>query len=334
MILVILRTAFARIHGNLRLVAAAWFLNTILALLVAVPFLNVLDRTVAPTVRDEELVRQFDMNWYRTWQFDNEASPFGRVFDYSTFGAAPFIHHLDGLLSGGTARAVGQTVLTFVTRFRIDTTQLSFLTLLALVYALGSAFLAGGFISAFSLGVRVTLAEFIGDGARYFGRSLRISLIGFVLVYLVVVRLGPWAGDLIGSFTANDASEWGAFVLHLVKNGLLLLLLWGVGLVLDYARVRTVMEDRTGMLQATGAGVAFVFATLWPVAMFSLIMVACVAVLMLLFGVTAAHVSATSYWTIALLFLAQQGYVVLRMFVRALTFAGEVELVREYSEHI
>jgi hypothetical protein len=332
MILSILRSAVAHVRANLRLVGTAWLLNTALALLVAIPFLNELDRAISPTVQEEELLRQFDTNWYQTWQFNNASSPFLRAFDYSSFGAAPFIHHLDGMLSGGTVQAVGQTFLTLVRHFRVDTSQLSLLTLLALLYACGSAFLSGGFISAYALGLRVTVAEFIADGARFFGRMFRIALIGFVPVFLLVAVLGPWLSDTIAQRTAHGASEWTPYILHLLKNGFLLLLLWCVGLVLDYARVRTVIEDRTSMLIAAGKGGQFVVTHPGVVIAFSLVAAGGTAGLMLLFALGAAHISATGYWSIALLFLVQQMFLALRMVVKAFSYAGEVAIVREGGE--
>jgi len=328
MISAILRRAALQTRLNLRIIGAAWLLNVLLALLLAVPFLNQLDRALAPTAREEELVRSFDVNWYRTWQFDNEANPLARMFDASTFGAAPFIHHLDGMVSGTTLLPVVRTVQAFLPGLRIDPSRLSLLILLALLYAFGSAFLAGGFLSVYAAGLRATTSEFIADGTRYFGRMVRIMLVGFILVG-AVVALGAALSGAIAERTANDPSEWTPYVLHLCRNGLLLVLLWCVGIGLDYGRVRMVLDERRSAVFAVGAGFRFAAARAGRVVGVSVAVLALVGILMGAAGYALEEMNASSYGTIALVFVVQQLFVAARMGVRAFGYAGVVEVARE-----
>jgi len=328
MIVSILRTGWMRVRDNLRLVVLAWGINLAMALVVAVPFLNELESYLAPTARDEEILLRLDENWLTTFHEDLRSSPYARLLDQSTLGAAPFIHHLDGMLSGRVIASIADFVWDSVTGLEFATRHLSLLVVLALVYGLSGMLLSGGFLSAYASAQRVTVAEFIADGARFFGRMFRVALIGFVLLYLVLGILGPLLRYEIASSTSGDASEWTAYVLYLVMNAALLTPFWLITLVLDYTRVRIVLEERGSVLGAFGAGIAFVVRNWRYTLTVSLALGAMTVMLMLAYGFLAETVTVTSATMLIVLVLAQQAYMFASSAVRAGMYACEVEVFR------
>jgi hypothetical protein len=328
MILQALGTGYRRVRTNLRLVALAWAVNAALALLLALPFLNQLDAYIAPTANEEQLLLRFDMNWYRTFEYDMRLNPAARLFDLSTFGAAPFVHQLDGMISGGVVRTIGGTLWSMATTFRFRPGALDALALLALAYSLVGMFFAAGFVTAYASPDRTPIARFTAGAAKYFGPFFRLSLIGFILLYLPLVVVGKGLGDLIASSTENDASEWTAYVLHLGKNVVLLAGVWVVGLVLDYAKVRLVLDERAGAIDACVAALRFLRQRMGAAVRLSLVFVVLTIALMALYAVVVALVPQSSYAMILLMVVVQQAVVATRMFLKAGTYASEVALVR------
>ncbi|MCU0411094.1 MAG: hypothetical protein MUF82_00980 [Bacteroidetes bacterium] len=328
MIVSILRTGWMRVRDNLRLVALAWGINLAMALVVALPFLNELESYLAPTVRDEEILLRLDENWLATFHEDLRSSPYARLLDHSVLGAAPFIHHLDGMLSGRVISSIADFVWDSVTGLEFATRHLSLLVVLALVYGLSGMLLSGGFLGAYASAQRVTIAEFIADGARFFGRMFRVALVGFVLLYVVLGIVGPLLRHEIASSTSGDASEWTAYLLYLATNAVLLMLFWLITLALDYTRVRIVLEDRGSVLGAFGSGLAFVVRNWKHTLSVSLALVAVTVMLMVVFGLLAETLTVRSAPMLIVLVLAQQAYMFARSVVRAGTYACEVEVFR------
>jgi hypothetical protein len=328
MVLKALGSGYRRVRSNLRLVVLAWALNAGMALLIAVPFMNQLDSYIAPTAKEEELLLRLDENWYRTYQFDMRSSPYARLFDYSTIGSAPFIHHLDGMLSGGIVRTIGGFLWDSITSLRLRPGQLDLLALLALGYSLIGVFLSAGLVSAYAKGKRVSLQEFTSGAATFFGRFFRLSLISFIVMYLLLIVAGRWLGSSIATATERDASEWTAFMFYMGKNVILLLSLWLIGLVADYAKVRLVLEERLSAIDAVGAGLMFLRRQFGPAVRLSLILAALVVALMGAYALIVANVRQTTFTMIVLMVVVQQIVMAGRMCVKAGTYAGEVALVR------
>jgi hypothetical protein len=121
-----------------------------------------------------------------------------------------------------------------------------------------NSILAGGVLAHFNApGVKYSLGDFFRNTGRYGWRLLRLLVIGLIcywnVFYFLNEKLGHWVGDRTGNW-ADDRSVF------YVRLGVLLLLLLGLGfvnLVMDYARVRLVLEEGTGAIQAFLASLGF-----------------------------------------------------------------------------
>jgi len=121
-----------------------------------------------------------------------------------------------------------------------------------------NSILAGGVLTHFNTpDVKYSWRDFFRNTGRYAWRLLRLLVIGLICYWnvfnLLNEKLGHWVDDRTGNW-ADDRSVFCA------RLGVLLLLLLGLGfvnLVMDYARVRLVLEEGTGAIQAFLASLGF-----------------------------------------------------------------------------
>jgi hypothetical protein len=317
-----------RTKQSKRLIVIAWCTNVMLALFLALPMFNQLDISIRKTIHEDELLQHMDENWFQTFRFDAQKSEVARLLDYSIFGAGPFMEHMDGILRGNVVLPLGNILCDLITKFDFHTSSISIVTLLGLFSLLINTYLAGGFIGAYTGDYPVSVGEFLIDGARYFGRFLRVSIIA-LLFYAVFFALCVTTIDaFVSQMTAQASSEWIPFVVYQFRNVMILAILSFSMMCVDYARIRLVLEDRYGVFGAIGLGIAF--AGKYFLKTYPLYLLLCFAgfVLMVLFFFLERIVPQSNFWTILTVFFLQQFYMIGRTWVRALFFAGQTALVQ------
>lgn len=126
----------------------------------------------------------------------------------------------------------------------------------AFLYALFSTVLAGGVISSVARRERrSTLGDFSLACGRYCGRFVRLLAIAIAALIMLQLLNGLaeyWITQLLAGSSVSML-ELGRFG----KSGAMAAALYCLFMVLDYARVRIVLEDRSSAVAAFGAGCAF-----------------------------------------------------------------------------
>lgn len=326
------RIGFVQVRQAKRMVLFAWIVNLILALTVAFPLISLLDETIAPTVYEERLLKEMDANWFNTFKDRHPENPLVGSFDYTIMGVGPFLEHSETVLSGSVVKAVGNFLIDLIFRWRVSSDSLDPLMILTALSTLASTFLAGAFIGSFTKGYRVTFQEFLMEGARYFGRFFRLSLISLVLLLVLFEWvLDPWTAA-IPSMTANAPSEWTPFVHYMVRNVVVLALLGFITMCFDYAKIRMVVDDRFSALFASWAGVRFVARHAVATSALFILLALTGLVLIVAYALLQGLFQVSGYWSILLLFLLQQAYLAGRLGVRALAYASEAQWYRGRTE--
>src|SRR5690606_4048382 len=122
-----------------------------------------------------------------------------------------------------------------------------------------SIFLAGGVLDRLARNRTVGAHAFFAACGAWFWRFLRLGLIAAALYTLLFTTIHGWFFDtLYPQWTRDVSVERTAFAwragLYLVFG----VLLCAVNLVMDYAKIRAVVEDRRSMIGALTAGARFV----------------------------------------------------------------------------
>jgi hypothetical protein len=314
------------------MVVFAWLLNVTLSLTIAIPFLSQVESSVGGTVLEERLLEQTDSNWFQSFRLDQQSNPVVRPFDYTIFGYAPFLVHYEVAFAGTMIKNVGNFFIDLLFRWRVGLEYLGPLTILAFVYLLSSTFLAGAFVGTYSRNYRVSFQEFLMEGAKFFGKYFRISLIA-LLVYLVLFdQLYDYWGEWILLTTANDPSEMTPFVHYMIRNAVVILVVGFLTMCFDYAKVRMVVDDRFSALFAVWAGLKFVIGNFWSTAGLFLLLSTFGLALIASYAFLQGTVHVSGYWSILLLFVLQQLYIALRLWLKAAFYASETQLYRTLAQ--
>jgi len=324
MILQTLKQGFSKVNRTKRMVFFAWMLNVTAALALTLPLFSQLNDYLRETVQAEALVDQFSANWYQTWQIDMEGSELTPYVNYTIFGYAPFLNHTEAVLGGTIVKAVGKFFYTLIVHQSFTAPDL--LTMLTFLYVLVSTFLAGAFIGMYAKDYRLSFTEFLMEGAKYFGRFFRLSLLSLILYYILFLWIFDWASGRIPVWTANEPNELTPFIYHIVKNILVLFSLALVTMCVDYAKIRIVAEDRISALMALVAGARFALGNFRKTFGLYLLLTLLGFVLIALYAFFEKLIPQHSYGMIFLAFILGQLYLMMRMWLKASFYASQTTL--------
>lgn len=314
------------------MIVFAWLVNLTLSLVVAVPLLMQLNDSIKNTTYEESLLQQMDTNWFQTFKTDNASSDAVQSLDYSIFGYAPFLSHYEGYLSGRIVKNIGNFLFDLLFRWKIELGYLGLFTLLAFVYVLVSTFLAGGFIGMYAKPYRLSFNEFLMEGANYFGKLFRLSLLSLVVYLLFFEVIVDWWTHSIPIWTQNDPSEMTPFIHYMIRDGVVILLLGLVTLCFDFAKVRMVVDGRISALFASWAGARFAFRHFASTAGLTVVLSLAGIVFIALYAVIEGGIAQTGYWSILVVFVLQQLYMITRLWLKALFYASQTQLYKGLAE--
>ena len=129
---------------------------------------------------------------------------------------------------------------------------------LGLVSLALNSILAGGVLTRFKApDLKYSLGDFFRHTGRYAWRLLRLLVIGLICYWIVFKLLNEKLGQWVDRWTDNWADDRAVFGARLAISLLVVLGLGFVNLVMDYARVRLVLEEGTGAIQAFLASLGF-----------------------------------------------------------------------------
>jgi len=121
-----------------------------------------------------------------------------------------------------------------------------------------NSILAGGVLTRFKApGLRYSLGDFFRYAWRYAWPLLRLLVIGLICYWVVFRLLNQELRQAIDRWTEDWGDDRAVFWLRLIASLLVVLGLGFVNLVMDYARVRLVLEEGTGAMQAFLASLGF-----------------------------------------------------------------------------
>ncbi|HWR51691.1 MAG TPA: hypothetical protein VN428_11325 [Bryobacteraceae bacterium] len=190
-------------------------------------------------------------------------------------------------------------------------------------YVLLTTFLSGGAIAHFASGTqRYDAAVFWGACGRNFGRLLRLVVYS-VIFYAIVLMANSALAALGGRIWAESMEERPVAIYGWARAAVTLLLLLYVNMVVDYARVRLVVDDSRKSLRAALGSFGFVARNFGVAAGAFAIVFALFAAL-----VGTGHVLVRVLpWVLVI--IVQQGFVFGRILVKLLFYASETQVYME-----
>ncbi len=243
-------------------------------------------------------------------------------------------HYIDGSMMGETLG--GRLNMDFLYEFILHQGGAlpaikSLILVVPLVYWLMNLFLSGGAFSVFAGGEKYQPVQFWGGAAAYFGRFFRLFLWAipvFAVLFCLQFLITAGVKIFFGSDPYQNITFWAGW-LKVGFRYLSILLFW---LVLDYARIYTVIHDERKMRKSIWHGIRLTFGNLAKTFGLAFLLFVVGVIVLIIYNPLANLFSAPNSLVILLLFILQQVYMVFRMVLRLTLYGGQMQLFRQISE--
>lgn len=281
------------------------------SLVLAIPFTlvlrGILKESIGGSLVHENLRQGFDLSWYGEFSFESRG--LADTFGPSVVGMLPVLGNLEKLLEGEV--------------LRVDATVLLFGALFLLAWA----FFAGGILDCYARSDEAySRSRFFSRSGEYFFRFVRLMVIAGV-IYWVIFRwvakpLHNWLESAIRDVTVERTAMFFTLLLYALVAFLLVL----ANMILDYAKIALVVEQRRSSVLAFFRGLRFVFSQPGKTFGLYLILAAVGLVLLIFYSLVAPGAGQSSWVTIGLAFLVGQAYLVARLILKLWFLASQTAL--------
>ncbi|MBU50604.1 MAG: hypothetical protein CL920_18150 [Deltaproteobacteria bacterium] len=198
----------------------------------------------------------------------------------------------------------------------------------AAVYLFLQIFLSGGVLYLFNHeDVKFSFAEFFHGAGRYFWRFFRFFIISLLMYGLYFFLYRKFAGILNG-YVKGSIDEPSVVMMSWLKFGLFMLGFWGLHTYLTYVKVGLVAEDNPGVFRQLWRSFRVVVSNLFAVFTLALGLLALGGVLYGLYYLGTFWLS-PGKTMLLWLFLIQQIYILLRVWLQLNTQAAQLTLYKE-----
>jgi len=231
------RDGLRRVASAPAVVAIAWIVTTLVSLPLTFAIRGDIMRSLGNSLDADAAARGVSFEWMQ--EFESHAAGVDSTFRPTIVGFA--------------------AVLDNVSAYIDNVQRPSAIAAAAGIYVLLWTFLAGGIIDSYAHARRTTrVGEFFRASGRFFLRLVRLEIVTALAYAILFGVIHRWMFRSIYPRLTDSAVEQTAFLVRLSLYVLFALMLAAVNLVFDFAKVRTVIEDRRSMLVALAASCRFI----------------------------------------------------------------------------
>ena len=231
------RDGFRRVLQAPAVLASVFAITLVAALPLALALRGMLEAHLGRSLVAGAVADGMDYGWWQ--EFTSQASGLAETFSPVIIGFAATLGNISGLL---------------------DAQRESFLVTAALTgYLLVWTFLSGGIFDRYARQRRTRAHGFFAASGVFFWRFLRLAIVAGAAYWFLFSYVHGWLFDDLNTWLTQDlATERGTFLWRAMLYAAFGMVLLAVNLVCDYARIRTVVEDRRSVVGALRAALAFV----------------------------------------------------------------------------
>ena len=231
------RDGWKRVTAAPAIAAGVFAMTFLLALPLAIAMRSALAAHLGDSLAAETAASGVNYDWWQ--EFSAQAVGLGTTFTPSVIGFAAVLDNISGILDG---RSKG-TALVFA----------------LMLYLAGWAFLSGGILDRYARQRPTRKYGFFAASGVYFFRFLRLAVAAGLIYWWLFAFVQPWLlDDRFTALTRNMSVERTVFFVRLVLYAVFGTLLVVTGLIVDYAKVRMVVEDRISALGAIASALRFI----------------------------------------------------------------------------
>jgi hypothetical protein len=288
--------------------AGAWLTMLALAAPLAVYMRHLLDAHLGASLAAESLARGVNWDWWQ--EFTHQASGLGTTFTPSILGFAAVLANVSHL-ADNTALHAG-------------------LAGLVAVWLAAWSFLSGGILDRYARQRPTMAAGFFSACGTHFFRFLRLGVFALLAYGFLFAVVHGWLFERLYPVVTRDFMvERSAFFARALLYALFAALLVALNLLLDYARIRIVVEDRRSAIGALLASGRFVWRHLASTAGLYLLLTAAFIAVAVLYALASPDAAAPAW----LVLLVGQLYIVARLGTKLLFYAAQTAFFQSRLAH-
>ena len=305
------RDGWRRVLAAPAIAAGVFAMTIVLALPMAVALRGEIAAHLHDSLRASSVADGVDWDWWQ--EFSDQATGLGSTLTPSVIG---FATTLDSVSSVLDRRAIAGPIAMAVA-----------------FYLAGWAFLSGGIIDRYARQRPTRDYGFFAASGVFFFRFVRLGIVAGIVYWWLFAYVHRWMFDSVFvSLTRNLAVERTAFLWRVAFYAIFGVLLIAVNLLIDYTKIRIVVEDRRSALGAIGAAWRFVrqhwMRVLGLYAMNSLAFLVLVAI----WAIVAPGAGGGGMW-IAVTFAIAQLYIIARLLMKLQFIASQTALFQSHLAH-
>lgn len=231
------REGWTRVLAAPALVAGVFALTFLLALPLAIMMRNAFASHLGASVAADTAASGVNYDWWQ--EFTAQASGLGTTFTPSVIGFATVLDNVSGVLDARPRIAPLAAALA--------------------LYLVGWAFLSGGILDRYARQRPIRAHGFFAASGVYGFRFLRLAVVAALVYWWLFAYVHPWLFDTqFDNLTRGMNAERSAFLVRTIFYILFGVILIAVNLVVDYTKVRIVVEDRHSALGAITSAMRFI----------------------------------------------------------------------------
>ena len=295
------------------LIAWLYLTSVLLTVPLALSMRTLLKDSLGSSLVHENLRQGFDMDWYGEFSSggagNSGSAGLADSFGPSVVGSLPILSNLEKLIDGEILQADGTILLA------------------GLLFLLAWAFFAGGILDRYAHpNEPPTRARFFSQNGEYFFRFVRLLIISLLFYWGIFRWVANPLHDWLEDATRDVTQEKTVILFTLLVYALVAFLLLLVSLVLDYAKIALVVEQRRSALLACLRGARFVLVHPGSALGLYLLLAAVSLLLVWLYSLVAPGPGQSGTTTILLAFLVGQIYLIARLGLKLWFLAGQTAL--------
>lgn len=284
-------------------------INLLFSLVASVPMYHSLKSSLGNSLVGENMAQGFDYLWWQ--EFRDQAEGLEKTFTPSIIGKGAILNNLQALVSF---------------RFlRLPPTLL----ILGLLYILLHTFLAGGILSVFKKeSPRFHIKDFFKGAGTYFSRFFLLMLISWLFFWVIARFLSGGLYSILQNIRQNAFSEVLPFTIGLLFNALILLFIFFIHMIFDYARIHVVAEESRNVLWSTLRAWGFVFENLGSTLGLYYLLILISATVSFIYILLKGLIPQSAWPGVIIVFFIQQTFMFVLIGIRCWLYSSQMELYR------
>ncbi len=304
------RAGLGRVRRAPALLAAGWAITIVVAAPAAWAVRDAIREHLGDSLAAVEAAEGVNYDWWQ--EFISQASGPAATFGLSIMGFAAPLGNLAGFADAAPLPAgVAATVIGFL---------------------LLQVFVTGGIIDRYARDTRVGPYGFLAACGASFFRLLRLGAAALAVYWLLFALVHPTIDSAQRLLTRDLTVERQAFAIYAILTVAFLLVVSGVNLLFDFAKIRLVVEDRRSAIGALASGLRFVARQPAAAAGLYVINVLVFVAVLGLYAIVAPS-AAVSGWALVWTLFVLQLFVVARLWARLVFVASETALFQSRLAH-